>query len=451
MLKRRSRESTNEQENMSSSKRAGRFARWREKSFAVPLPILLMLLGLQQMIFLFKSHLGVLPVSLPGDGRGYVLKATVNGYRENDDDAHESFDKEEILVNDFEHDRYYYGIQSNDDGNRNEPIDNDEIKDAFFNSDKTEKSSSSYLAFNETNPYKDTWCPYAICRNSPSCAPCNRRYLFIVANGRSGSTTILRMLNLLPGIRLSGENNGVLHVASLVEETLKNGNNNVLSQHTDITEGSWLHNGIAPGAIACPIQQIISTINPPPHDVQHHVNVTKSKFKSLEEYDQFKILGVKTIRIDNPLLWNAKQAAEFFKRNFPCSKIVVNIRSELKNQVKSRLRADWSINAENRAAFTSSILELEKNVKDSQAFLKEFHRALGPKRSHLLDMKAWKNNVALVNDMVEWLGFEKGCEFQKLLRENRRRYLHDKNTNTGLNVTKCKLRTVVDSGVVVSS
>jgi hypothetical protein len=32
------------------------------------------------------------------------------------------------------------------------------------------------------------------------CQPCKQRFLFIIATGRSGSTTLLSMLNQLPGV-----------------------------------------------------------------------------------------------------------------------------------------------------------------------------------------------------------------------------------------------------------
>ncbi len=218
-----------EEDKMSTSRStrtcSGRVARWREKSFAVPLPILIMLLGLQQTIYLLEAHISVLPSSSVGDGGGYVLGATVNGYLDNDDNEYEPFDKKEILVyNDVEDDNYYHyhGVHSNvsETGFDNDGIggvDDDEVKEVLLHKDddddtdipSSSSSSSAYLSFNNTNSHKDTWCPYAICRNSPSCTPCNRRYLLIVANGRSGSSTLLRMLNLLPRIRLSGENNGV--------------------------------------------------------------------------------------------------------------------------------------------------------------------------------------------------------------------------------------------------
>jgi len=54
------------------------------------------------------------------------------------------------------------------------------------------------------------WCPNAICPNSDLCHPCRRRFLILIATGRSASTTLTYMLNSLPGIRMSGENNDEL-------------------------------------------------------------------------------------------------------------------------------------------------------------------------------------------------------------------------------------------------
>lgn len=63
------------------------------------------------------------------------------------------------------------------------------------------RSSEPFEPFNNTNPYEEAWCPLATCNNSPVCAPCNKRYLFIIATGRSGSTTLLKMFNSLPNVR----------------------------------------------------------------------------------------------------------------------------------------------------------------------------------------------------------------------------------------------------------
>ena len=71
------------------------------------------------------------------------------------------------------------------------------------------KDAPIWEPFNSTNPHIG-WCPHADCYNSPICTPCRRRFLLIIATGRSGSTTLLSMINQLPGVRLSGENKDAL-------------------------------------------------------------------------------------------------------------------------------------------------------------------------------------------------------------------------------------------------
>lgn len=48
---------------------------------------------------------------------------------------------------------------------------------------------------------RDTYCPRC---NDPLL--CSRRFLFIVATGRSGSTSVMSMINNIPGFFMSGEN-----------------------------------------------------------------------------------------------------------------------------------------------------------------------------------------------------------------------------------------------------
>ncbi len=233
------------------------------------------------------------------------------------------------------------------------------------------------------------------------------------------------MLNLLPGVRLSGENNGVIASVASLEKKL-GGVEDLLGQQYDVKDGAWMHNGIPVGALACPIQQIIDTINPPPYRVQHRVNVTGSP--SIHEYDHSRILGMKTVRIGDSILWDAKAASNFFERNFPCSKIVVNIRSEIKKQAVSSMNASWK---------EGNQTEIEERLRHSQRFLREFHHELGPNRAILMDMNEWAKDISVFNTMVKWLGF-RNCEFKALLRENFNRYEHDTTTDPGLDLGKCK-------------
>ena len=54
----------------------------------------------------------------------------------------------------------------------------------------------------------------------PKCNLCERPYLFVVSvGGRTGSTSVLNMLNAIPHIRLAGENGGQIDLlTSLYEE-----------------------------------------------------------------------------------------------------------------------------------------------------------------------------------------------------------------------------------------
>jgi hypothetical protein len=135
----------------------------------------------------------------------------------------------------------------------------------------------SITLYNTTNPHfaknskTKSWCPGATCNNSPVCAPCNRRFLFIIATGRSGSTTLLRMFNALPNVRIAGENNNELYVASQLESNLEGAKGHHLLDG-NATQGSWAHNAIPPQAMACPIQKVVETLDIAPREELLHMN-----------------------------------------------------------------------------------------------------------------------------------------------------------------------------------
>ncbi len=278
------------------------------------------------------------------------------------------------------------------------------------------QSPKSYKPFNSTNPHETSWCPNAICHNSPLCSPCNRRFLFLVATGRSGSTTLLSMFNHLPNLRLSGENHDELYVASRLESNLRNQDSHrVLEQHWDKKYGAWRHNGIPEQAIAFPIQDIFYTLNPPPAKVLHRVHLPGEP--SIFQYDRDKILGFKTIRLNAENTWNPKQAADFLKDNFPCSRVIVNIRSDIQSQVQSKMNLGWD-------------MDTERQVTQNK-FLREFSAHLGEEMAQLIDMNEWTNDISILNSLLEWLGFI-DCHFQEILHENHYRFEVDTETQIHL-------------------
>jgi len=271
--------------------------------------------------------------------------------------------------------------------------------------------NSPFQAFNETNPHEDSWCPESQCNNSPMCTPCNRRYLFIVASGRSGSTTLLKMLNYLPNVRISGENTNVLYYASRIVSYLRDPVP-LLNQDFDRVEGAYMHNAIAPQSMACALQQIIYTINPPPKKIQLAVNGTSggsSPPMSIQEYDKDTILGVKTIRLHKVDKWSVEKVSSFLQENFPCSRVIVNIRSDIESQMNS-------INATFQEGHKPPDLSA-KIIRQGNEFLTKLSADLGPQRARLIDMIDWTKDVNILNDVVSWLGFQ-NCTFHAVVHEN---------------------------------
>lgn len=280
-----------------------------------------------------------------------------------------------------------------------------------------ETDGTPFLSFNTSNPHSESWCPYATCNNSPLCLPCQRRYLFIFATGRSGSTSLLKMLNFLPSVRLSGENMNQLFTASKLLSNIRS-KKNILDQNVDQKEGAWAHNAISPQSVSCSIQGVLNAINPPPKKVQQNVNV--SGHPSIEEFDRNMVLGAKTIRYQNGE-WNVKESAEYMKENFPCSRIVINIRSNVTEQLKStteNLKGD-----KKRGSRTH--LEL------SNQFLIKLSKELGDEMSRIIDMNEWTKDIEILNDLVTWLGF-RGCTYKQIVHENSEGYHRDKDTDPGI-------------------
>lgn len=305
---------------------------------------------------------------------------------------------------------------------------NDEEKHDYHNAEK----SITFEPFNHTNPYENSWCPTAECFNSPICTPCNQRFLFIIATGRSGSTTLLKMFNKLPNIRIAGENYNALYEAYKLstffdkhlqhfkdEESINEGR----FEHNDVKEGPFAHNAIPIGSMSCVTQHFMRHLDPPELD--------KDGFIKKDEINK-PILGAKLIRIQNGK-WKPQIVAKFFKENFPCSRFIINIRSDMEDQLKSMsLAFKWSDKN------NSKDLDMRKDRLENQnQFLFNLQKELGDKSSQLIDMSQWKDDVGVLNKMVSWLGFD-GCAFDAIVHENHDRYGHDMETEVRVG-DNCKM------------
>jgi hypothetical protein len=138
-------------------------------------------------------------------------------------------------------------------------------------------SSSKQLNYhlNKFN-WTQSWCPMADCQGTGLCYPCQRRWLVILAEGRSGSTTLTEMIATLPGVRMAGENKDAIgkyySFQKDVEKGLGNPSNN----------GGFRHQPIPPETWSCLSQHLFEVINPP-------------SYSNLD--DETTILGFKTVRL----------------------------------------------------------------------------------------------------------------------------------------------------------
>ena len=295
------------------------------------------------------------------------------------------------------------------------------------------KMNTTYNAFNQTNPFKDTWCPTATCFNSPTCTPCDHRYLFLISTARSGSTTLLKMFNNLPNVRLSGENYNALYEASKLATFFDRGRNRKFFQkkkdinegkfvHGKVEEGPFMHNGIPLGSMGCVMQSFMSYMNPP--------DMTYKALPLFNANDEAKIItGTKVIHVQNGN-WTPNEAGQFFKENFPCARFIINIRSNTENQLHSMSDAfDWD--KKNQSGHDELLKAKEDDVLRQNAFLTSLHEVMGEKSSQLIDMSQWKDDVGVLNKVVDWMGFE-NCAFNSLVHENHDRYEHDTTTEIHL-------------------
>lgn len=262
--------------------------------------------------------------------------------------------------------------------------------------------------------YTTSWCPFAKCNNSPLCQPCSRRYLIVIASGRSASTTMLYMMNRLPNVRLSGENNNMVRAIDTMLRTM--------SDREDLAEdleGAWKHAAIRKSDFACVAQSMMNAINPPEKLVQEDEDRLLA--------DEDTILGWKTIRF-HLNSWPTEQSVAFLREHFPCSRVIINYNSNIRRQAESLL-ALWG-QGEN-------MKEVQEELEAENDQLLDVANKLGSNQAFVMDTSIYESpesGVREVNAMVKWLGF-KGCTFTDLLHENKDHgYALDKhNVSLGLN------------------
>jgi len=248
--------------------------------------------------------------------------------------------------------------------------------------------------------------PYA--NTGPTCNLCEHAWLFVVSvGGRTGSTTILNMLNAHPIIRLAGEN----HELPVVYQNWLN-IADVASSHNVIDypilfQGPDERGPMSPLDLAC--------------NVQNYMMQLSSPIRHLQPKPLTPIFGFKDIT------WNST-TVDFARMLFPCSRFIFN----------SNLNATASV-ASRSESFSPDHTEAHKKVlKESAASFEKFNRWINATIAQdKAEGKGWRNfflpiedfSVDTFNRLLLWLG-ETGCQYTGLIHAN-----SDTNGKPGYNMT----------------
>ena len=131
-------------------------------------------------------------------------------------------------------------------------------------------------------------------------------------------------------------------------------------------------------------------------------------------------MGCKTIRFHKTDL-NVKNSAEYLKEAFPCSRIIVNIRSNIQSQLDS-IQGNFQ-----KVTNTTT----GESIERFNQFLIDLAKELGSDMAKVLDSSEWVEDVNVLNDVVDWLGFE-NCKFTSIVHENSNGFGRDHETDVGI-------------------
>lgn len=190
---------------------------------------------------------------------------------------------------------------------------------------------------------------------------CEQNWVFQVSTGRSGSTSLMEMVNDLPGAYMAGENSGMF--GSLYQLHIDSIQTNGHGQKRGGT--AWWHHQIDQ------------------NELKKLSRAYLAAAIGLNGTIAYSLVGFKEIR------WSGTAELDFLMSLFPCAKVLVNIRRDV-------------------VAQSSSGMFRKKKNRSSASFanmneLLETWQKRHQTRTKLLTTK--ELTCSHMNDVYEWLGF----------------------------------------------
>lgn len=226
-----------------------------------------------------------------------------------------------------------------------------------------------FFYFNNSSNYcysKDIWCSN-LCLKEEYKILCQYKWLFILSTGRSGSTTILKGLNLINNINLIGETNIINELNKLYQLQFNNNNTNGANRNIKYLEELQLLYYI----INCPNQNCLNN----------------------------QILGGKEVHFTIENIY-------FLRILFPCSRFIFNFRKDSYAQVNSAFHKKKKTSQTELLKLNSQLLEIHKLWKDY---------------SYLMMLEDF--SIPQFNNLLLWLNIH-GCSFQSIGHFNQNNTYH---------------------------
>jgi len=175
------------------------------------------------------------------------------------------------------------------------------------------------------------------------------KVILICATGRSGSTTLQRILNTIPNSNFCGENFGALNSLLEFYKKLKYASvNNVPGHFNPATYEKIIEKNVKP-----------SWYNS--YDFVKTVNMVRSLIINLfKNKETTNVWGFKEIRYDNGKIGLIKE----FKELFPQTKVIIQLRD-----IRSQVNSGWFKNDRNASQYLKKYnLELHKFYLENRDF-----------------------------------------------------------------------------------
>lgn len=225
------------------------------------------------------------------------------------------------------------------------------------------------------------WCP-GRCRLS-NAGLCHNNYLFIIGTGRSGSTSILKALNQVPGVHLCGETGVIPAFRDLYQAAVAQ------KQHTRQQLTALLEDQ----------QRLFGMLHPPlsTPSSRHH----QAGGGELASTSAPLILGSKEVHVPMELL-------DFVLLLFPCSRFIFSYRLDLVAQGNSGFHQQEAMRGGERGAAAT----VQRLAAETDKMVR-MHTTLGAFQTFLLPLEHLQQPERLAA-LLAWLGFRDDCELKRV-------------------------------------